>query len=69
MADLCPENDEPTAVDDVRRVREEIAREHSGDMRAHMKETNRVFDQLRAKLRLKLIDPPTDSRRRGKAAE
>jgi len=54
---------EPTAVDDVRRVRESIARQHGGDLRAHMKETNRIFQELREKLGLKEATPsPTPPR-------
>jgi hypothetical protein len=44
-----------TAVDDVRRVREKIAEQHRGNMREHMEETNRIFEQLRVKLNLKLV--------------
>ncbi|HXE51601.1 MAG TPA: hypothetical protein VN541_01225 [Tepidisphaeraceae bacterium] len=63
MADPKIPHQEPTAVDDVRRVREQIARQHDGDLRAHMEETNRIFEQLRAKLKLKVVPPrPTDSR-------
>jgi hypothetical protein len=47
-----------TAVDDVRRVREKIAEQHRGNMREHMEETNRIFEQLRVKLNLKLVSPP-----------
>jgi len=50
-----------TAVDDVRRVREEIAQQHSGDFRAHMDETNRIFETLRVKLNLKKNPPPSNS--------
>ncbi len=50
--------EELTAVDDVRRVREKIAAQHGGDLRAHMVETNRIFEQLRVKLKLKVTAPP-----------
>ena len=55
---------ETTAVDDVRRVREKIAAQHRGDLRAHMKETTRIFEQLRVQLKLKVVSPPTGSARR-----
>jgi hypothetical protein len=61
MADRASTEHEPTAVDDVRRVREQIAAKHRGNMREHMEETNRIFEQLRAKLNLKLVLPPDDS--------
>jgi hypothetical protein len=65
MADIQSHRHEPTAVDDVRRVRERIAEHHHGNMREHMEETNRIFEQLRAKLNLKVVSPADDSRRSG----
>jgi hypothetical protein len=60
MNETQPTQSEPTAVDDVRRVREAIARQHNGDIRQHMEETNRIFEQLRAALNLKSpVQPPT----------
>src|SRR5438132_10773 len=50
--------DEPTALDDLRRVREKIAEQHRGNITEHMKETNRIFDELRVKLGLKTVTPP-----------
>ena len=44
-----------TAVDDVRAVRQAIAARHHGDMREHMAETNRIFEELREKLGLKVL--------------
>lgn len=58
------QTDEPTAVDDVRRVREKIAAQHGGDLRAHMEETNRIFEELRAKLNLRVVEPPSRDARR-----
>ncbi|HEX4795470.1 MAG TPA: hypothetical protein VH370_16860 [Humisphaera sp.] len=53
------QHDEPqTAVDDVRRVREQIARQHQGDLKAHRQETNQIAAEYRAKLGLKLVQPP-----------
>ena len=49
---------EPSAVDDVRRVREKIADQHRGNLRQHMEKTNRIFEQFRSMLNLKLVPPP-----------
>lgn len=51
-----------TAVDDVRLVREKIARQHAGDMRGHVKKSNRLANGLRKKLGLKLVAPPAKRR-------
>ncbi len=48
-----------TGVSDVRRAREEIARQHGGDLAEHVAESNRIADQLREKLRLgRVVQPP-----------
>jgi hypothetical protein len=66
MNNLEPDGREPTAVDDVRRVRERIAAEHRGNIREHMAETNRIFEELRAKLNLRPVSPPQpESQRNG----
>jgi hypothetical protein len=54
MSDVKTSKSEPTAVDDVRRVREKIAQEHGGDIRKHIEETNRIGEELRAKLKVHL---------------
>lgn len=59
MSQTQPESNRETAVDDVRRVREKIAAQHGGDLRAHMEETNRIFEQWREKLKLKVV-PSTE---------
>ena len=46
---------EPSWVDDVRRVRERIADQHRGNFCEHREETNRIFGQVRERLRLKVI--------------
>ncbi len=61
MSEVQHNNDEGTAVDDVRRVREKIARQHRGDLRGHIEETNRIAAQLRARLNVKLVQPPADN--------
>jgi hypothetical protein len=60
MNNIPPKPDEPTAVNDVRIVREAIATQHGGNLREHMAETNRIFEELRAKLDLKVL--PVESR-------
>jgi len=51
---------EETGVADVRRVRESIARHHNGNLAEHVAESNRIADELRAKLRLgPTVQPPT----------
>lgn len=64
MADTRHDNPEPTAVDDVRRVREKIARQHGGNLREHVEETNRITAEIRAKLKVKVIPPSGPTPRR-----
>ena len=66
MAEHRTVDAEPTAVDDVRRVRERLDRESGGDLRKHVAETNRIFEQLRSKLHIKTTcTPETPPRRSG----
>jgi hypothetical protein len=51
-----------TAVDDVRLVREKIARRHAGDLRGQVKESKRLANDLRKKLGLRLVSPPAKRR-------
>lgn len=62
MAKITKHIIEPTAVDDVRLVREKIARQHAGDMHGHVKESNRLANDLRKKLGLKLVSRPAKCR-------
>jgi len=55
MNNLQTKKSEPTAVDDVRLVREKIAREHGGDLRKHLEETNRIGGKLWAKLNVRMV--------------
>lgn len=55
---------ESTAVDDVRRVREKIARQHGGNLREHIAETNRIGEALRVKLNVKLVPARGNASRR-----
>jgi hypothetical protein len=60
-----PEQDrDQTAVDDVRRVREQIARQHGGNLREHIEETNRVTEQLAKELGIRTVSPRKTSPRR-----
>lgn len=57
---------EPTAVDDVRRVREKIDREHGSDLQGHVEETTRIAAAMLAQLNVRrILAPKGDSMRRG----
>jgi hypothetical protein len=50
---------ELTGVDDVRRVREAIARQHRGNLAEHVLETNRIAEKVRERLGLgQTVQPP-----------
>ncbi len=49
---------EPTAVDDVRRVRERLSAECCGDVRRLAEYAERVAEKHRASLRLKPVQSP-----------
>lgn len=51
-------HEEPTAVDDVRKVRDRLDRDSGGDLRKHIADTNAAFEKLRNKLGLTLVDAP-----------
>lgn len=54
---------EETGVDDVRRVREQIAAQHQGDLAAHVAETNRIAEQARQRLGLgRVVEAPQPKR-------
>ena len=57
-------SNEETAVDDVRRIREQIDRESGGDLRKPVEETNRIAEQYRDQLGLKIVQPPPRQVRR-----
>jgi hypothetical protein len=59
MTEIRSFESEPTAVDDVRRVRERIDRESGGDLQKHVEETNRIFEQLREKLNIRVVPAPS----------
>jgi len=69
MGDIAtkPTAREETAVDDVRRIREQLDRESGGDIRKHVQQTNRVVEALREKLGLKIVQPPDRQQRRDDA--
>ena len=53
------DSDERSGVDDVCRVREQIASQHRGDLAAHVAESNRIAEELRKRLRLgPVVQPP-----------
>lgn len=56
---------EPTAVDDVRRVREKIARAHGGRTAEQVEESNRIADELRERLKVRIVAAPPAERRSG----
>lgn len=64
MTDTPQPEHEPTAVDDVRRVREKIAQQHRGNLQEHIAETNRIGQELRAKLGVRLVESPAQRPRR-----
>jgi len=61
MPETPHNSNEGTAVDDVRRVREQIARQHRGDLRAHVEETNRITAEICARLSIKPAAAPAPS--------
>ena len=69
MGDITtkPTAPEETAVDDVRRIREQFDREFGGDIHKHVQQTNRVVEALREKLGPKIVQPPDRQPRRDAA--
>jgi len=66
MTEASQNTPERTAVDDVRVVRDKIAREHGGDLQSHVQETNRIAEALREKLNIRVVSAPShDSVRSG----
>lgn len=49
---------ELTAVDDVRKIRAEFQNDSGGDLRRHVEQSNRVLEEYRQKLGLKVVQPP-----------
>jgi hypothetical protein len=60
---------EETGIDDVRRVREQIAPEHGDDLAGHLAETNRIAEELRQCLNLGPIVKPPASLPPGKTSK
>jgi hypothetical protein len=57
--------EEKTGVDDVRRVREQIARQHNGNLAEHIAETNRIADEVRQHHQLgPVVKPPQGASQR-----
>ena len=55
-------NEQQTAVDDVRRVRERLSGEANGDLATLARESNRAVEELSEKLGLKTVLPPAPTR-------
>jgi hypothetical protein len=53
-----------TAVNDVRRVREQLQRESGGDLRKHVEHSNRVLTEFAERLGVKVLQPPPRHTRR-----
>jgi hypothetical protein len=64
MTDCTQNPSEETAVDDVRRIREQIERESGGDMRTHVEQTIRIVEEYCLKLGLNVVQPPARQARR-----
>jgi len=62
MIKTVKRKNELSAVDDVRLVREKIARQHAGNIHEHVKESRQVAKGLQKKLGLKFISPPAKRR-------
>lgn len=56
---------EVSAIDDVRRIREQFSRESGGDIRRHVEQTQAAFQELQVQLRLPVIAPPAGTDRIG----
>ena len=48
-----------SAIDDVRRIREQFSHESGGDIRRHVEQTQAAFRELQAQLNLPTVNPPT----------
>lgn len=68
MSKSRTEKHQQTAVDDVRAVRNAIAAQHNGNLHKHMAETNRIFEELKDKLGLKLVRHDVSPRKRRKTS-
>lgn len=56
--------DAETAVNDVRRVREQFQQESGGDLRKHVEQSNRVLTEYAERLGVKVVQPPSRPTRR-----
>jgi hypothetical protein len=52
---------EDSAIDDVRRIREQFSSESGGDIRRHVEQTQAAFQELQAQLRLPIVAPPASA--------
>jgi hypothetical protein len=58
------ENDRQTPVDEVRRVRERRHREAQGDIHKLVGQSRKAVERFRTRLKLKVVAPPTEAKRR-----
>ena len=65
MSDPTDGRDEETAVDDVRRIREQLDREAGGDIDRLAERARQVSEQYIRELGLKVVQPPQRNRRDG----
>ncbi len=47
-----------SAIDDVRRIREQFSHESGGDIRRHVEQTQAAFRELQTQLNLPTVAPP-----------
>jgi hypothetical protein len=58
MTDAKSASADDSAIDDVRRIREQFSRESGGDVRRHVAQTRAAFQELQVQLQLRTIAPP-----------
>jgi hypothetical protein len=58
MTESMAASADDSAIDDVRRIREQFSRESGGDIRRHVEQTRAAFQELQVQLRLPTVAPP-----------
>jgi hypothetical protein len=58
MTDAKSPSADDSAIDDVRRIREQFNRESGGDIRRHVAQTLAAYQELQVQLQLRTIAPP-----------
>jgi len=59
MTEAMTGSADDSAIDDVRRIREQFSHESGGDIRRHVEQTQAAFQELQAQLQLPTVNPPT----------